>query len=70
MTEKRFTLKSIHISKLKITLFDNQESKHLNLSIFELVDLLNSVSKQEYNLLLLKEDITGKIDKIMNGDGE
>lgn len=65
MTEKRFTLHSIHFNKLTVDLFDNQEAKHLNLSIYELVDLLNDVSKQEYDLLRLREDVCKRIDLIM-----
>ena len=65
MTEKRFTLHSIHFNKLTVGLFDNQEAKHLTLSVYELVDLLNSVSRQEYDLLRLRDDINDKIDVIM-----
>lgn len=71
MTEnKRFTLKSIHFNKLTVDLFDNQEAKHLHLSIYELVDLLNNVSKQEYDLLKLREDVCKKIDLIIDADKE
>ena len=66
MTEnKRFTLKSIHFNKLTVDLFDNQEAKHLTLSVYELVDLLNTVSRQEYDLLRLREDVCKRIDLIM-----
>ena len=65
MTEKRFILESISFPKMTVELFDNMEAKHLTLSIYELVDLLNSVSRQEYDLLRLREDINDKIDVIM-----
>lgn len=65
MTEKRFTLKSIQFNKLTVELFDNQEAKHLHLSIYELVDLLNTVSRQEYDLLRLREDVCKRIDLVM-----
>lgn len=68
MTKKRFTLKSIHFNKLTLELFDNQEAKHLHLSVYELVDLLNEISQSEYTLYKLKKDIIEKLDEI--GDVE
>ena len=64
MTEKRFDLKSIHFTKFTVIIYDNLTEKELNLSMFEVVDLLNEVSQSGYNLVQLKEDIIKKLDKI------
>lgn len=66
MREKqRFRLDSIYFNKLTVEIFDNQEAKHLHLSIYELINLLNDVSQQEYDLLKLRKDICKRIDLIM-----
>ncbi len=65
MTEKRFQLISIHSRKLKVIIYDNLEDIELNLSIYELVDLLNSVSQRDYDLKKLKEDICQKLDEVV-----
>ena len=65
MTEKRFQLISVHFRKLKVVIYDNLEDIELNLSIYELVDLLNSVSQRDYDLKKLKEDICQKLDEVV-----
>ena len=65
MTEKRFELKSIHFHKLNIVIYDNLKEVELHLSIYELVNLLNQVSQQEYDLKRLGDEIKSKLDKIM-----
>ena len=68
MTEKRFELKSWSYNHLNARIYDNLKKEELNLSLYEIVDLLNEVSQSEYTLYNLKEDIIKKLDKI--GDGE
>jgi len=68
MTEKRFELKSWSYNHLNAKIYDNLKKEELNLSLYEIVDLLNEVSQAEYTLHNLKEDIIQKLDKI--GDVE
>lgn len=68
MTEKRFELKSWSYNHLNAKIYDNLKKEELNLSLYELVDLINEVSQSEYTLHNLKEDIIQKLDKI--GDVE
>ena len=51
---KRFQLMSVHFRKLEFVIYDNLEDIELNLSIYELVDLLNNVSQRDYDLKKLK----------------
>lgn len=67
---KRFTLTSIHFNKLTVEIFDNLEAKHLHLSIYELVDLLNKVSQTEYDLKELRDEFFMKFDRVIGGDVE
>ena len=64
MTEKRFELKSWSYNHLNARIYDNLKKEELNLSLYEIVNLLNEVSQSEYNLVQLKEDIIQKLDKI------
>ena len=64
MTEKRFELKSWSYNHLNAKIYDNLKKEELNLSLYELVDLINEVSQAEYTLHNLKEDIIKKLDKI------
>lgn len=68
MSEKRFVLKSWNYNHLNGKIYDNLKKEELQLSLFELVNLLNEVSQSEYTLYNLKEDIIQKLDKI--GDVE
>lgn len=63
MNEKRFDLKSIHFKKFTVIIYDNLTEKELNLSMFEVVDLLNEVASSEYDLKQLRDDINKKIDE-------
>ena len=66
MTEdKRFDLKSVHFKKLTIKIYDKFEDKELDLSLFEIVDLLNEVAEPEYTLKDFRDDVCDKIDEIM-----
>lgn len=65
MTEKRFQLMSVHSRKLEFGIYDNLEDIELNLSIYELVNLLNNVSQRDYDLKKLKEDICQKLDEVI-----
>ena len=70
MTKKRFTLHSIHFKELTVDIFDNLEAKHLHLSIYELVELLNEVSQSEYDLKRVGNEIQNKLDELFKGDVE
>ena len=64
MTEKRFELKSYHFKEMKLFVYDHLEDKELILSIYDLVNLLNEMSKQEYEFLMAKKEIKEKIRKL------
>lgn len=66
----RFELKSWHFTDNRGVIYDNEKDEELRLSVYGLVDLLNEVSRQEYSLINLKEDINRKIDEIIDGDVE
>ena len=55
MTEKRFELKSIHFKELYVVIYDNFEQRVLELSIYELVDMLNEVAQSEYDLKKIED---------------
>ena len=66
MTEKRFELLSYHFNDLQAAeIKDNLTNETLHLSIYGLVDLLNEVSQQDYDLRKLKEvfdEIIGDVE--------
>ena len=68
MSEKRFDLKSIHFKKFTVIIYDNLTEKELNLSMFEVVDLLNEVASSEYDLKQLRDDINKKIDEVVQNE--
>jgi hypothetical protein len=69
MTEnKRFELKTWSYNHLNGKLYDNLKKEELQLSLYELVDLINEVSQAEYTLHNLKEDIIQKLDAIGDVD--
>lgn len=65
MTENRFELRSVHFYKLEVVIYDKLEDKELNLSIYDLIVLLNDIAQSEYDLKMLKEDIIRKIDEVI-----
>ena len=68
MTTKRFRLKSFNFKYAKGVIYDNLNDEELELSIYELVDLLNKVSKPEYTLLRFRDDVYNKIDEVMHDE--
>ena len=70
MTKKRFTLHSIHFKELTVDIFDNLEAKHLHLSIYELVELLNKVSQTEYDLKQLRDEFFSRFDRVIELKGD
>ena len=50
---------------IDIVIYDNLKEEELLLSIYELVNLLNEVSRQEYNLKRLGDEIKNKLDEII-----
>lgn len=68
MSEKRFDLKSIHFKKYTVIIYDNLTEKELNLSMFEVIDLLNEVASSEYDLKQLRNDINKKIDEVIQNE--
>jgi len=69
MTEnKRFELMSVHFYKLEVVVYDWLEDKELELSIYDLINLLNEVSQKDYNLKMLKKDICQKLDEVILND--
>ena len=62
--ETRFQLFSFSFRKLEVKLYDNLKKEALVLSIYELVDLLNTVSQSEYDLRNVVQEINLKLDEI------
>ena len=67
---KRFTLNSIHFNKLTVEIFDNLEAKHLYLSIYEIINLLNEVAQTEYDLKQLRDEFFSRFDRIIGWKGD
>lgn len=65
MTEKRFELRSAHFYKLEVVVYDRLKDKELDLSIYELIELLNDIAQSEYDLKQLRDDINKKIDEVI-----
>ena len=70
MAEERFELKSWHYNKLQAVIYDNQNEETLKLSLYEIIELLNKVSQQEYDLKRLGDEIKSKLDEIMEKELE
>ena len=68
MTENRFELRSAHFFKLEVTIYDKLADKELDLSIYDLIVLLNDIAQSEYDLRMLKKDIIEKLDEAINYD--
>lgn len=62
MTE-RFELRSAHFYKLEVTIYDKLEDKELDLSIYDLIVLLNDIAQSEYDLRMLKKEIIEKLNE-------
>lgn len=65
MTEKQFELRSAHFYKLEVTIYDKLEDKELDLSIYDLIVLLNDIAQSEYDLQMLKKDIVEKLNEVI-----
>lgn len=65
MIEERFELRSAHFYKLEVTIYDKLEDKELDLSIYDLIVLLNEMAQSEYDLKQLRDDINKKIDEVI-----
>lgn len=65
MTE-RFELRSAHFYKLEVVIYDKLEDKELDLSIYDLIVLLNDIAQSEYDLRMLKKDIIVKLNEVVN----
>jgi len=61
---KRFELKSFHYHDLKGVIYDNLKEEELHLSLYEIVNLLNEVSQDDYDLQKIGKEISNKIDEI------
>lgn len=66
MIEERFELRSAHFYKLEVTIYDKLEDKELDLSIYDLIVLLNEMAQSEYDLKQLRDDINKKLDEVIN----
>ena len=64
MREKRFELKSWNYNKLQGKIYDNQEEEQLDLSLYEIIELLNDVSQSEYDLRRIGSEIQNKLDEL------
>ena len=65
MTEKRFELKSFHFTNLNAVIYDNLKKEELDLSIYEMINLLNEVSQTEYDLKQLRDEFFSRFDRII-----
>ena len=65
MSGKRFELWSWDFSDMCGVLYDKSEKKELHLSLYKLVDLLNDVSQQEFDLKQFKDEIVSKLDEMV-----
>lgn len=70
MTEKRFELKQFNFQDLDVVIYDNLEDAEMHLSVYALVNLLNTFAQKEYDLLRLRKDIDELFDKLIDGDVE
>ena len=68
MTENRFELRSAHFYKLEVVVYEKLEDKELDLSIYDLIILLNDIAQSEYDLKQLRDDINKKIDEVILND--
>lgn len=66
--DRRFELRSFHFNDLIAVVYDNEKKEELRLSIHGLVQLLNDVTQQNYDIKRLKTMIDEDFNKIMNGD--
>lgn len=65
MTGKRFELWSWDFADMCGVLYDKSEKVELHLSIYKLVELLNDVSQQEYDLKQFRDEIINKLDEVV-----
>lgn len=68
MSGERFELRSAHFYKLEVVIYDKLEDKELDLSIYDLIVLLNDIAQSEYDLKQLRDDINKKIDEVILND--
>lgn len=54
MNGERFELRSAHFYKLEVVIYDKLEDKELDLSIYDLIVLLNDIAQSEYDLKNVK----------------
>ena len=63
LDNKRFRLRQVNFQDLEIVIYDNLEDKQMRLSIYELVNLLNDFTQEEYDFFCLKKNIDELFDK-------
>lgn len=68
--DKRFELTQYNFQDLNAVIYDNLEDKEIHLSIFALVNLLNTFAQKEYDLLRLRKGIDEIFDKLIDGDSD
>ena len=68
MTEKRYELISFHFHELCGVLYDNLKEERIQLSIYEMVELLNNASQKEYDLKKLRNNLNELFDEMMENE--
>ena len=68
MTEKRYELISFHFNELCGVLYDNLKEERIQLSIYEMVELLNNASQKEYDLKKLRNNLNELFDEMMENE--
>ena len=61
----RFELKSYNFKDLRIILYDHLNKEELNLTLYELIELLNKETQQEYDFRKLGDEINIKLKNLM-----
>lgn len=65
MTEnKRYDLRAYHFHELRAVIYDNLEKKELELNIYEIINLLNEATQEDYDKQKILEEIKDRLNEI------
>lgn len=62
--KKRYDLREYHFHELTAVIYDNLEEKELRLNLYEIINLLNEATQENYNKQQMVKEIKNRLDEL------
>jgi len=62
--KKRYDLREYHFHELKAVIYDNLEGKELKLNLYEIINLLNEASQEDYDMHKIVKQIKDRLNEL------